>query len=753
VDDIPLLANTFFLEVGTSDIAFGNITSMDLTQVNSSEGVELVLTVDDIPGLVDIGPVFPGDDLLTKKTVQYVGQPIFAVVATNKLLAQQAIKKAVIEYEELDPILTIKQALDAKFFVRPTHRQSRGDSLSAINNASNTLQSDLYVKGQEHFYLEGQVSMAVPNENQSMLVYTSSQHPSEVQKLVAEVLDVSLNKVQVEVRRLGGGFGGKETQAAGPACLAALGASKLNKPVKYTMSRFDDMTGTGKRHDFYNTYEIGFDDLGIISGANISVTGKCGHSPDLSDAIVDRAMFHCDNAYYLNNATVVGHRAKTHTVSNTAYRGFGGPQGVIVAELMMDDIATHLNEDPLTIRKRNLYGVTHQHIKNSNGEVDPRNETHYGQEVEQHVLPKLMEQLEENANYWQRKKEIKEFNKRSRYLKKGLALTPVKFGISFTAHHLNQAGSLVHVYTDGSVQVSHGGTEMGQGLYQKIRQITASVFSIDHDNIEILATRTDKVPNTSPTAASSGTDLNGMATLNACEMIKSNIIEFLTTQFNCKNEDVSFKNNFVFYKQDGEEKYQSFTQIAQLAYMNRVQLSASGFYKTPKIHYDFESAKGRPFYYYANGACVSEVIIDCLTGENKVVQCDILHDVGQSINPAIDIGQIEGAFVQAMGWLTTEDLVWNEKGRILSNGPATYKIPSIGDTPLTMNVELYQDEFNNENTVYQSKAVGEPPFMLGISVWSAIRDAISSVFDYKKSPKLNCPATPEEILTIIQKMH
>lgn len=756
VDDMPELPNQLHIAVGGSEYAHARIKSIDLTSVRETLGVVDVITVHDVPGHVDIGPVFSGDPVLVEELCEYIGQPIFAVAADTMEIAKAAVAKAKIEYEVLEPTLTVEKALEDKFFVRPTHQHIRGDSAKALKAAPHRIQGQQHVNGQEHFYLEGQVCSVLPTEDGGMKVYSSTQHPTEVQKLVAEVLDISINKVQVEIRRMGGGFGGKETQAAPLACISAIVANKTGRPVKYRMSRSDDMVMTGKRHPFFNTYDVAFDDQGIMMGSEIMVAGNCGNSPDLSDAIVDRAMFHSDNAYYLNNATVTGHRCKTHTTSNTAYRGFGGPQGVILAELMMDDIARHLGEDPLTIRKRNLYGIKHDHILTADGEVDERNETHYGQTVEQKVLPELIEELEKSSDYWQRREEIKEFNANSPFLKKGLSLTPVKFGISFTVQFLNQAGALVHVYTDGSIHLNHGGTEMGQGLFLKVAQIVAEEFQVDLDTIQVSSTNTEKVPNTSPTAASSGTDLNGMAARDACLRIKAGMVKFAAQHYgseddHAQEENVRFDNNNVVIEKDsGEEIVVPFADFVQQAYMGRVPLSSTGFYKTPKIHYDRATGKGRPFYYYANGASVSEVLVDTLTGESRLVRTDILHDVGRSLNPAIDKGQIEGAFIQGMGWLTTEELKWNDQGRLMSNGPATYKIPAVGDTPFEFNVNLLEDRPNREETIYRSKAVGEPPFMLGISVWSAIRDAVASLADYKYGAPMDTPATPEQILRSVQ---
>lgn len=756
VDDMPELPNQLHIAVGGSQHAHAKIKSIDLTSVRETLGVVDVITVHDVPGHVDIGPVFSGDPVLVEELCEYIGQPIFAVAADTMEIAKAAVAKAEIEYDVLEPTLTVEKALEDKFFVRPTHQHIRGDSAKALADAPNRIQGQQHVNGQEHFYLEGQVCSVLPTEDGGMKVYSSTQHPTEVQKLVAEVLDVSINKVQVEIRRMGGGFGGKETQAAPLACIAAIVANKTGRPVKYRMSRHDDMVMTGKRHPFFNTYDVAFDEQGIMMGSEIMVAGNCGNSPDLSDAIVDRAMFHSDNAYYLNNATVTGHRCKTHTTSNTAYRGFGGPQGVILAELMMDDIARHLGEDPLTIRKRNLYGIKHDHIRTADGEVDERNQTHYGQTVEHNVLPELIEELEKTSDYWQRREEIKEFNANSPFLKKGLSLTPVKFGISFTVQFLNQAGALVHVYTDGSIHLNHGGTEMGQGLFLKVAQVVAEEFQVDLDTIQVSATNTEKVPNTSPTAASSGTDLNGMAARDACLRIKAGMVKFAAEHYGreddqAQEDNVRFdNNNVVITKDSGEEVTVPFADFVQQAYMGRVPLSSTGFYKTPKIHYDRNTGKGRPFYYYANGASVSEVLVDTLTGESRLVRTDILHDVGRSLNPIIDKGQIEGAFIQGMGWLTTEELKWNDQGRLVSNGPATYKVPAVGDAPFEFNVNLLEDRPNGEETIYRSKAVGEPPFMLGISVWSAIRDAVASLADYNYGAPMDTPATPECVLRSVQ---
>jgi xanthine dehydrogenase large subunit len=734
IDDRPEPRGQLHAAVGQSTVAHGNIKSMDLSAVKAAEGVISVITVEDVPGHTDIGPVFPGDPVLAIGKVEFIGQPLFAVAATSHELARRAVTLAKIEYEELPAVLTVKDALAQKSFVRPPFTMKRGDSAAAIENSAHQLTGEIVVGGQEHFYLEGQISAAEPTEDGGMTVYSSSQHPSEVQKLVAEVLDIPLNKVVVDMRRMGGGFGGKETQAAPWACLAALLANETKRPVKFKLSRSDDMCMTGKRHPFENNYHVGFDNNGQIKGINITVNGNCGYSPDLSDAIVDRAMFHSDNAYYLDQATVTGNRCKLNTVSHTAYRGFGGPQGMMTIEMVMDDIARHLGKDPLEIRKINLYGT------------DERNETHYHQKVEHNKLDKLIGDLETSSDYQLRRAAVSLFNKENTILKKGIALTPVKFGISFTVQHLNQAGALIHIYTDGTILLSHGGTEMGQGLNTKVAQIVAEEFQISVSTVGVSAARTDKVPNSSPTAASSGTDLNGKAAEAAAKIIKARLIDFACTKYEVTAEQVKFDNNTIIV---GEQTF-TFAEFSQIAYMGRVSLSATGFYKTPKIYFDRATGKGRPFFYYSTGAAVSEVLIDTLTGEYKVLRADILHDVGHSINPAIDIGQIEGAFIQGMGWLTTEELVWNDKGRLLSNNPATYKIPAISDTPADFRVTLVSDDPNQEQTIYNSKAVGEPPFMLSMSVWSALKDAIASVADYKISPTLDTPATPERVLWAVE---
>jgi len=730
VSDHARAGGQLFACIGGSAIAHGRVRRMDLSRVRKAPGVVDVITAEDVPGELDIGAVFPGDPLLVASVIEYVGQPLFAVAARDFNAARKAAALARIEYDEEEPLLDIDRAIDAEFYVRPPHRMQRGDAEAALAASRRRIEGEVRVGGQEHFYLEGQAALAIPEEDGGVTVHSSNQNPTEAQKLIAQVLALPMNLVTVITRRMGGGFGGKETQAGPWACIAALLARRNDCAVECRLARRDDMVMTGKRHPFANRYQAGFDEDGAITAVQYVLAGQCGNSPDLSDAIVDRAMFHCDNSYYLPNAAIDGLRCKTHTVSNTAFRGFGGPQGMIAMEAVIDEIAFALGKDALDIRKKNLYGGA------------GRNVTPYHQEVADFNLPQIIEQLETESEYRRRRGEIKAFNASSRVLKKGLALTPVKFGISFTVSHMNQAGALVQLYTDGSILINHGGTEMGQGLMIKIAQIVARELGADPARVGITATRTDKIPNTSPTAASSGADINGMAARNAARAIKRRLRAHLSAQYAAAEQDIIFADDCI--RAGGETL--SFAQAAESAHHARVQLFAGGFYKTPKIYYDRARASGRPFYYFAGGAAVSEVLIDTLSGEYKLLRADIIHDVGNSINPAMDIGQIEGGYIQGVGWLTCEELKWDARGRLLTDGPATYKIPAIADAPPVFNVRLLENAPNAEETIFRSKAVGEPPLMLAISAWCAIRDALASLADYRVCPKLNAPATPEEIL-------
>ena len=730
IDDRLEFPNQLHVYARLSDRAHARILSIDTSACYNFPGVRLAITHEDIPGLKDIGPLLPGDPLLAIDTVEFVGQPVLAVAACDLDTARRAAMAAVIEYEDLPAVLDVVQALREQHFVLDSHTHQRGDSATALARAAHRLQGSLHIGGQEHFYLETQISSVMPTEDGGMIVYCSTQNPTEVQKLVAEVLDVPMSNVVVDMRRMGGGFGGKETQAASPACLCAVVAHLTGQPTKMRLPRVEDMLMTGKRHPFYIEYDVGFDNAGRLHGITLELAGNCGYSPDLSASIVDRAMFHADNAYYLGDATINGHRCKTHTASNTAYRGFGGPQGMVAIEEVMDRIARHLGLDPLAVRKANYYGKTE------------RNVTHYHQTVEHNLLEEITAQLEASSDYPRRREAIRAFNAENPVLKKGLALTPVKFGISFTASFLNQAGALIHIYTDGSIHLNHGGTEMGQGLNVKVAQVVAEVFQVDIARIQITATNTDKVPNTSPTAASSGADLNGKAAQNAALILKQRLVEFAARHYRVSEEDVEFRNGHVRVR----DQLLTFQSLVQQAWMGQVSLSSTGYYKTPKIHYDRSLARGRPFYYFAYGAACCEVLIDTLTGEYKLLRTDILHDVGASLNPAIDLGQVEGGFLQGVGWLTCEELVWSDQGKLLTSGPASYKIPAVADMPRDLRVQLVENRKNPEDTVFHSKAVGEPPFMLGIAAWCAIKDAVASLADYRVQPKIDAPATPERVL-------
>lgn len=736
IDDRLEFPNQLHVYARMSEHAHARILRIDLAPCYQIPGVALAITAADVPGQLDIGAVLPGDPLLADGEVQYLGQPVLAVAATSLDAARRAAQAALIEYEPLEAILDVREALRREHFLSPSHSHKLGDAAAALAAAPHRLQGELAIGGQEHFYLETQVASVLPTEDGGMLVYSSTQNPTEVQKQVAEVLGVSMNRVTVDMRRMGGGFGGKESQAGMPAALCAVFAHLTGRPVKMRLPRFEDMHMTGKRHPFHVEYDVGFDDDGRLLGIRFELAGNCGYSPDLSNAIIDRAMFHADNAYFLGNAQITGHRCKTHLASNTAYRGFGGPQGMLAIENVMDAIARHRGLDPLEVRRRNYYGK------------EMRNVTHYHQVVEDNLLEEMTTDLAASSDYQVRREAIQAFNRANPVLKKGLALTPVKFGISFTSSFLNQGGALVNVYTDGSIHLNHGGTEMGQGLNTKVAQVVAEVFQVDIARIQITATNTDKVPNTSPTAASSGTDLNGKAAQNAAQTIKDRLIDFASRHFHVGAEEVEFRNGHVKVR----DRLLSFEELIQLAYVGQVSLSSTGYYRTPKIHYDRDQARGRPFYYYAFGAACSEVLIDTLTGEYRLLRTDILHDVGASLNPAIDIGQVEGGFVQGLGWLTMEELVWNDAGKLLTAGPSTYKIPAVSDVPPDLRVRLVENRKNPEATVFHSKAVGEPPFMLGISVWCALQDAVASVADYRFHPALDAPATPERVLWGVERM-
>lgn len=759
VDDIPEVEGTLYAGLGLAEIAHGKIINMDLSAVWQAEGVVSVLTGAELLHN-NCGPVVADEPIIATDTVSFFGQVIFVVVAKTYQQAQQASRLAKVTYEALEPILTIEQAIARQSWILPPVQLTAGDANAKLAVAPYRLQGMAQVGGQEHFYLEGQICYAYPKEEDMLQVLCSTQHPTEMQLLISEAVGYGMHQVSVEVRRMGGGFGGKESQSAQWACITAILSVKLKRPVKLRLDRDTDMIVTGKRHGFAYQWDVGFDEQGMILGLYIQLASNCGSSTDLSGPVNDRAICHVDNGYYLDAVTIDSLRCKTNTVSNTAFRGFGGPQGMFPIEYIMDDIGYALDIDPLIIRQRNFYTAMSEQAgidfsAENIDEIAPRSKTPYGTYVKDNILPDLVSKLAEHCDYFTRRETIKSFNEQSPIIKKGLALTPVKFGISFNATLFNQAGALVHIYTDGTILVNHGGTEMGQGLYSKIRQIVAHEFSLDLSKIRLSATDTAKVPNTSATAASSGTDLNGKAAQAACINIRNRLQTFAAELANTKPSQVQFKDGYIYASGQSWQ----FAEFIKLAYQARIQLWDSGFYKTPDIHWNPVLRYGRPFFYFAYGAAASEVAIDTLTGESKVLRVDILHDVGNSINPAIDMGQIEGGFIQGMGWLTSEELYWVPEGRkqghLFTHAPSTYKIPTATDMPKIFNVNLYDNQ-NLENTIHRSKAVGEPPFMLALSVFSALRDAVSASITtpilqngIKVKPFLSAPATPEAILQAI----
>ena len=764
VDDIPVPADTLHLAFGLSSIARGRITGMDLADVRAAPGVVMVLTADDLPFANDVSPSAHDEPLLATGQVHYLGQPVFAVVADSHLAARQAARLGRIDYAEEDPILTIDKAMAANSRFEDGPRiYTKGDAASAIAAAPHRVEGRFEIGGQEHFYLEGQAALAMPQEGGDMVVHSSTQHPTEIQHKVAEALGVPMHAVRVEVRRMGGGFGGKESQGNALAVACAVAASLTGRPCKMRYDRDDDMVITGKRHDFRIDYVAGFDDTGRITGVEFVHYARCGWAQDLSLPVADRAMLHADNAYLLENARIESHRLKTNTQSATAFRGFGGPQGMVGIERVMDHIAHHLGRDPLAVRRANYYAEATPAAGGAGGLSAPRftfgehppedisgkrkQTTPYGMEVDDFILHALTDRLAETAEYDQRRQAVADWNAANPVLKRGLALTPVKFGISFTLTHLNQAGALVHVYQDGSVHLNHGGTEMGQGLFQKVAQVAAARFGLDVGAVKITATDTGKVPNTSATAASSGSDLNGMAVKAACDTIRDRMAAHLAGLHQVDAGAVRFEGGRVIV---AEASY-SFAEAAQMAYAARVSLSSTGFYATPKVQWDRIKGHGRPFFYFAYGAALTEVVIDTLTGENRILRADLLHDAGNSLNPALDIGQIEGGYVQGAGWLTCEELKWNHEGRLLTHSASTYAIPAISDAPLDFRVALLQDAAQ-PGTIHGSKAVGEPPFMLAISAREALRDALHAFG--VPAHDLPSPLSPEALkLALLTKRH
>jgi xanthine dehydrogenase large subunit len=733
IDDMPSLPNTLEIVLVTSPFAHANIKSIDGSLALAETGVAAVLTVKDIEGHNDIAPIFEGEPAIADKVAEYVGHPVAVVAAATYDQAFRAAKLVKVDYEELEAVLSIKEALAKEQFTYNPPTVIKGDPDKAMEAASHRLQGEVACGGQDHFYLEANVALAVPGEDKDMTVYSSTQHPTEVQHGVSHVLGVPSNAVTVEIRRMGGAFGGKESQPTIIAALAALVASKTGQPAKLRLRRDADMIITGKRHDYEFDYDVGFDDTGRIEGIDIAMAMRSGNVADLSSGVLARSLCHGDNCYYLENARFRGYPCKTNTVSNTAFRGFGGPQGMIVIETILEHIGHHLGKSLDEIRQVNFYGT------------EDRNVTPYGQTVTDNIIVELTESLMSEIDYEGRKKAIDKFNAENVTLKKGIAAMPVKFGISFNMPALNQAGALVHVYTDGSVHLNHGGTEMGQGLFTKVAQVVATVFQIDIDNIKISSTRTDKVPNTSATAASAGSDLNGMAAFDAADRIKARMTGVAARHFEVVEDEIEFRQNRIY----GGNESLSFAELAQKTWEARESLSATGFYQTPDLTWDPITCTGSPFYYFSYGVSISEVVIDTLTGESRTLRTDILQDCGKSLNPRVDYGQIEGAYVQGMGWLTSEELVWNDKGQLLTHGPSTYKIPGSRDVPPEFNIHILEDAPNRMPTIFRSKAIGEPPLMLAISVWLALRDAVKRSGDGTKLPKLNAPATPEAILKAV----
>ncbi|WP_341918141.1 xanthine dehydrogenase molybdopterin binding subunit [Polaromonas sp. YR568] len=731
VDDILEARGTLYAAPILSTIAHGRLRGVDATAALAMPGVRGVVLAEDIPGDPLLATFVHDEPVFATDTVEHIGQVIGLVVASSVMQARRAARKVNLDIEELPAILKVRDALKAENYVLPPVFVKRGDAAQALVSAPHTLSGQLEVGGQEHFYLEGQIAYVVPQEQNQWLVYSSTQHPGEVQHWVSHALGISNHAVRVECRRMGGGFGGKETQAGHLAVWAAIAANKLQCPIKLRLDRDDDFLVTGKRHPFAYDYSVGFDNSGRLHGLKLMMAANCGFSADLSGPVADRAIFHTDNAYFLEDVEIASYRCKTNTQSHTAFRGFGGPQGVVLIETILGDIARHLGLDPLDVRMRNLYGV------------EDRNTTHYQMKVEDNILDPLLSKLELSAQYRSRRKAISTWNAKSPVIKRGIAITPVKFGISFTATLFNQAGALVHVYTDGSVQVNHGGTEMGQGLNTKVAQIVADELGVAFEDVLATASDTSKIPNASATAASAGTDLNARAAQYAARNVRDNLAQFVAGLDGCGAGAVSFAGGKI----SSPKASRPFPEVVRLAYANRIQLWSDGFYRTPKIHYDKTTLTGRPFYYFAYGAACSEVAIDTLTGESRVLKVDILHDVGTSINPAIDIGQIEGGFVQGMGWLTTEQLVWNDKGLLSTHAPSTYKIPATGDIPEHFRVNLWPEP-NREDNVFGSKAVGEPPFMLAISVLEAFKEAIAAA--RPGGVRLEAPATAENLLKALK---
>jgi xanthine dehydrogenase large subunit len=745
IDDMPVNDQLLYGKVVYSKHAHARILSMDLSAAKALKGVYAVLCAKDIPGANQMGPVIHDEPCLAADEVICVGQAIVLIAAESEEIALEAEKLVRIEYQVLDAILNIRSAIEKNSFLAPPRQMKRGEAEAELKNAKHVIQGELDTGAQEHWYLETQTCLCIPGEEEEITAYSSTQHPSETQAIIAEVLGIAKNEVVVEIRRMGGAFGGKETQANWVAAWSALLCKATKRPVKIRLFRDDDQIITGKRHPYLIRYQAGFDDAGKITALKFEQYADGGCVTDLSMAILERAMLHADNSYYIPHMLVIGRACKTNLPSNTAFRGFGGPQGMAGMETVIDCIARYLKKDAALIRRLNFYGMTEN------------NTTHYGQEVELNRLPEMYDQLLASSEYTSRRKAVQQFNAENEFYKKGIAFTPVKFGISFTTSFLNQAGALVNIYKDGSVLINHGGTEMGQGLNTKIMQIAAAELGVNSQHIKVNATNTSKVPNTSATAASAGTDLNGMAVKNAIDALKERIAAVIADEFSKKNEhakshawDLVFADDKISDRQYPERTI-SFAEAMPIVHFNQVSLSAAGFYRTPDIGWDKATGWGKPFNYFAFGMCVSEVLVDTLTGFYKNLRTDILHDVGDSINPGLDTGQVEGGYIQGVGWCTTEEVKWNDKGHLLNHSPDTYKIPSVQDIPIDFRTGLLQSA-PNPRAIRKSKAVAEPPLMLAFATWLAIKDAVSAVADHQIEPEFKLPATNEVILLSIENL-
>ncbi len=746
IDDMAVHGRVLAGLVLYSPHAHARITSVDTEASRRVPGVHTVLTYRDIPGHNQMGPVVKDELCLAVDEVTFIGQAVVLIAADTEEQCRAARDLVHIEWEPLDAILDIETAIARNSLLGPERTMQRGDADSALRRSKHRISGELKTGAQEHWYLESQVALCVPGESGEMNVFSSTQHPAETQALVAEVLGVRRNDVVVEVRRMGGGFGGKETQANHTACWAALLARAARRPVKIRLFRDDDMIMTGKRHRYLTRYEAGFDDEGMLTAVRLGFNSDGGAATDLSVAILERTMLHADNAYYVPDMSVTARVWKTNLPSNTAFRGFGGPQGMAAMETIIDRIARELRRDPAEIRRKNFYGQK------------DRNVTHYGQTIEHNRLPLIYDRIMASSGYAERRSEIAAFNSAHEFEKRGIALTPVKFGISFTTTFLNQAGALVNIYQDGTLLVNHGGTEMGQGLNTKIAQIAAAEMGVSIDRVKVNATNTSRVPNTSATAASSGSDMNGMAVKNAVDVLKQRIACELALVFSEKNPgrpsdpaSIKFENNRIFDSGHPDREI-GFAEAMQMMNLRQVSLSSTGFYRTPGIGWDKAKGWGKPFFYYSYGMAVTEVSVDVLTGRHTVLRTDIVQDVGDSINAGIDMGQVEGGYVQGLGWCTTEEIKWDEKGNLMTHSPDTYKIPTVRDIPADFRVTLLEGMPNPAGTIRRSKAIGEPPFMLALSAWLAIKDAVAAVAGNRTEPEFSLPATNEVILCSIENL-